>query len=154
MAKHYDDIMVALLPQTAEWSTIDLPHLTLIYAGKIDAASTTTRAQMLKAAYEISEEFGVITLETVTRETFGEEGDQVDVLTLTSPNELLQMQAKVAMFNQSKHPFNPHVTVGPTGSLKEKNPTRITFDRVCVAWGSVMHIYKLKTTIEKESNGI
>ncbi len=31
-----DHVMIALLPITTNWSTLEMPHLTLVYSGKIE----------------------------------------------------------------------------------------------------------------------
>lgn len=134
---NYDDsVMIALIPTTSDWCRIDLPHLTLVYAGKIDELKSTTHNDLAKTALNLAMTCSPVTLDVIGTDVFGEGEETVDVLRLDSSPEIMAMRSTVSHWNASEYlDYKPHVTIGPVGNLPEKIPKRITFDRVMVSWG-------------------
>jgi 2'-5' RNA ligase len=134
-------VMVALLPVYTDWCKIELPHLTLVYAGEIANLSPTAFNSLAKDAMTIAMLSRPITLRVMGVEVFGTD-EKVDALKLQSTPELMSMRAIVEDWNASEHPFNPHCTIGPTEGFGP-NPNRVygeiprylVFDRVMVGWG-------------------
>jgi 2'-5' RNA ligase len=112
--------MIALLPITTDWCQIKLPHMTLVYAGETDKLKPTDFNELAKDACSIAMLSRSITLEVIGKEVFGNwtdnPADQVDVFRLRPTSELMAMRRMVDQWNASEHPFNPHVTIGPTGT--------------------------------------
>ncbi len=133
-----DSVMIALLPINSDWCRIELPHMTLVYAGKIEDLGPNAFNELAKDASMIAALSRPITLRNVGTEVFGGwPGDdgEVNVFRLEPSTELLAMRRTVERWNASEHPFNPHVTIGPVGSVVD-TPTHIAFDRVLVGWGN------------------
>lgn len=147
MQNFNDSVMVALLPTTSDWCHIDLPHLTLVYAGKVPDLTATTYNDMGKVVLELSRRFAPLTLDVMNAEVLGEEPELVDVLTLQESQQLLAMRTTVEKWNASKHSFKPHVTVGPVGSLSGDVPNRITFDRIMLGWGNAGFICRFSNRV-------
>ena len=137
-------VMLALLPTSSEWCHITLPHMTLVYAGKMEELSAMAHNELAKAALSLALVCPAMTLDTLGADVFGGDEEEVEVIRLKSSPELLAMRSKVEHWNASEHPFNPHVTVGPVGSIGDTIPTRISFDRIMVAWGYDNLTYKLQ----------
>lgn len=129
-----DSVMIALLPTTTDWCHIELPHMTLVYAGEKKDLNPGLFNELAKEASVISMLSTPITLKVVGVETFGDE-EKVDVLKLRSNSELAAMRTAVEQWNASEFPFNAHVTIGPKGSANEDLPKSLTFDRIMVGWG-------------------
>lgn len=125
--------MIALLPITTDWCKIDLPHLTLVYAGETKDLNNTDFNALAKDAASLAIISRPITLEVLGTEIFGDE-EKVDVFKLRPTSELLAMRHSVERWNASKFPFRPHVTIGPAGSFSGNIPSLIAFDRIIVAW--------------------
>lgn len=142
---HDDGVMVALIPTTSEWCKIQLPHMTLVYVGKVSDLTTSIHNELLKAAMSLSMSYGQIALACSGVERFGDpDVDPVDVITLDASVELEAMRRVVQQWNGSEHPFAPHVTIGPPGSIVGVTiPTSITFDSIQVCWGEERTGYKL-----------
>lgn len=136
MDDHDDSVMVALLPITSDWSKLELPHLTLVYAGKKADLQGGSYNDLVKDAASIAMMSPPITLRVMEREVFGKGMEQVDVLRLRNSSELMAMRNVVESWDQSEWPFNPHVTVGPVGSSFGVIPAYIAFDRIAVVWGN------------------
>lgn len=139
MDQSSNGVMIALLPVVNDWCKIDLPHMTLVYAGKVDEVSRDQFTEMAKDAADLALLSNPPYLRVKGVETFGKgDGDDpfVDVLTLIPTPELLAMRRAVQGWNASEFPFRPHCTIGPTGSFLEIRPTHIAFDRVLVAYGN------------------
>lgn len=129
-----DGVMIALLPTTSDWCKIDLPHMTLVYAGVKSDMKPGDFNELAKDAASIAMLSSPIGLQVVARETFGENMD-VDAYRLRPTPELWAMRRTVERWNASEHPFNPHVTIGPVGTFVDMPPRYILFDRVIVGWG-------------------
>ena|SRR5688500_14144261 len=140
-----DSIMVALLPVGTSWCKIDLPHLTLVFAGETKDHNPSDFNKLAKDAASIAMMSRPITLMVKEVETFGEE-DKVDVLRLQSTSELEAMRHVVESWNRSEYPFRPHVTMGPVGTrmLVPVIPEVVTFDRIAAYWGDQCLTFWLK----------
>lgn len=130
-------VMIAFLPTTDDWCKIALPHMTLVYAGTVDKLKPTDFNTLAKDAASLASLASPFFLRVVARETFGTPGDEVDAFRLQPTTELWAMRRFVEGWNQSQHPFNPHVTIGPVGSGNSLDvvPRVIGFNRVYVGWG-------------------
>ncbi len=148
MDDNNDSVMIALLPTTSEWCRIELPHLTLVYAGLKKDLKPTAFNELAKDAASIAMLSDPITLKVLGFEIFGgwkENEDKVDVLRLQPSPELSAMRRTVERWNASEHLFKPHATIGPTGSYVEM-PSHLIFNRIMVGWGDENITFWLKTT--------
>lgn len=129
-------VMIAFLPTSTEWCQIELPHMTLVYAGEADSFSITDFNTLAKDAASIAQLARPFMLRVSTQDIFGGGLDkQVRVLRFTPTSELWAMRRFVEGWNKSEHPFNPHCTVGPAETFLEFPPRVIGFDRIMVARG-------------------
>lgn len=142
---HSEGVMVCLIPTSSEWCRIELPHLTLVYVGKVSDLTTTVYNELLKATMSLSMSYGPIVLDSVGVERFGDpDVDPVDVIVMEPSSYLQAMRRSVQEWNGSEHPFTPHVTIGPPGSIVGVTiPKSIVFDRIQVSWGEEQTSYKL-----------
>lgn len=130
-------IMIALLPITSDWCQIDLPHMTLVYAGTIDKHNPGDFNEIAKDAASLAMLSDTIYLKTTGLDIFGDDTEKVNVIKLQPTPELWAMRRFVEKWNQSEHPFNPHCTIGPLGCpLPAYTPPALAFDRVMVGWGT------------------
>lgn len=132
--------MIAFLPMTTDWSELDLPHLTLVYAGEISKLKTTAFNEMAKDAASVAALTNPFVLQVFSREVFGgwpSDDEEVDVIRFRLTTELAAMRRMVEHWNASEFSkFNPHCTIGPKGSgSKHEIPMTIAFDRIMVAFG-------------------
>ncbi len=98
---------------------------------------------MAKDAASLAMLTNPLTLKVMGVEIFGSE-DKVDVLRLQPSPELLSMRRVVESWNASEYAFNPHATIGPTGSFFENPPTNLIFNRIMVGWGKESLTFWLK----------
>ncbi len=149
MDDNNDSVMIALLPTTSEWCRIELPHLTLVYVGLKKDLKPTVFNELAKDAASIAMLSDPITLKVLGFEIFGgwkENEDKVDVLRLQPSPELSAMRRTVERWNGSEYPFNPHVTIGPTGSFNSSpTPSYLAFNRIMVGWGKESLTFWLKS---------
>lgn len=138
-----NSVMIALLPINSDWSKLELPHMTLVFAGTTDELKPTAFNELGKDAASIAMISRTLTLRVLGVEIFGDE-EKVDVLKLQSTPELLSMRRFVEHWNASKHPFNPHATIGPTGTFVEHIPSFVAFNRIMVGWGDEQLVFWLK----------
>ena len=141
-------VMIALLPTSTDWSKIDLPHLTLVYAGTKDSLKPGDFNELAKDACSIAMLAGPVSLKIVERTIFGDD-EKVDVYRLMPSSELWAMRRQVERWNASKHSFNPHVTIGPAEDFSTRfsesdTPRYISFDRIMVGWGDDSITFWLK----------
>lgn len=134
MEDHSQSVMIALLPTTSDWCHIELPHMTLVYAGEISSLTPGDYNELGKDTLRLSKSSPPLALDVIGVDIFGDE-EPVDVLLLEETPALTSMRASVERWNASEHPFNPHVTVGPIGSLEGTIPNQILFDKVSFNWG-------------------
>lgn len=135
MTEYDDKVMVAFLPTTTEWCHIDLPHMTLVYAGDKNKLNELAFNSLLKDAFQIAALTRVFVLEVQQVDVFGEE-EKVDVLRLRPTSELWAARHLMEKWDVSEHSFNPHVTVGPVGSTAYPPPRMVGFNRLVVSWGT------------------
>ena len=139
-----ESVMVALLPVSTSWSKLELPHLTLVYAGEIPDLPLTAFNDLAKDAAALAALTRPLSLPVTEVEVFGDE-EKVDVLRVRSSPELLAMRHALEKWNASKYPFRPHATIGPVGSRTlVPIPEQITFDRIHVGWGEESLCFWLK----------
>lgn len=132
-----ESVMIALLPDRADWCHIAFPHLTLVYAGQIPDLSPGIKNEMGKTILDFARKFESQRLNVDRPDIFGDNEDgHVDVLRLQPTPELMVMRSLIQHWNASEHPFNPHVTVGPVGSLQGDIPSSIFFGKIGVYWGT------------------
>lgn len=143
MDDHSKSAMIALLPIVSNWCHIDLPHMTLVYAGEINKLSPTAFNTLAKDASSLSMISNSLMLKVLGIEIFGDQ-DKVDVLRFQPSAELLAMRRFVEKWNASDFPFNPHATIGPTGVYSETPPNYVAFDRIMVSWGNDNLTFYLK----------
>lgn len=138
-------VMVALLPIGDSWCRIDLPHLTLVYAGEKKDLPPTAFNELAKDASMLAALTRPITLFVTGVEVFGDE-DKVDVLRFRPSTELLAMRHALEGWNKSEYPFRPHATMGPIGTRTTVPmiPEQLTFDRIMVGWGEECLTFWLK----------
>lgn len=138
-----DGVMIALLPSTADWCKIELPHLTLVYAGVKSDLKPTQFNELAKDTAMLAALSSGVGLRVIAREPFGDSGE-VDAFRLQPTTELWAMRRAVEKWNASEHPFNPHVTIGPAGTFVEFVPNAIYFDRMYLGWGEESLTFWLK----------
>lgn len=129
------NVMIALLPINSDWCRIELPHLTLVSAGEMKDLKPSALNALAKDAASIAMLARPLTLQVLGRDRFGQDDEAVDVLKLRKSTSLEAMRNFVESWNASQYPFNPHVTIGPPGTMIESIPSFIAFDRVMLAWG-------------------
>jgi 2'-5' RNA ligase len=137
-----DSVMIALLPISSDWTNVDLPHMTLVYAGEKDDLSFSDFNEMTKEASDLALLSRPLTLRVSGVEIFGDD-DSVDVFRVRPSQELMAMRRRVEKWNKSEYPFRPHVTIGPVGSFSGDRPMYIAFDRILVSWGDEHITFKL-----------
>lgn len=132
-----EGVMIALLPTTTDWCTLDLPHLTLVYAGTISDLKPTDFNELAKDACAIAALANPFHLTVQEKTTFGDNRypGPVDVFKLMPNTQLWAMRRAVEQWHASEFDFAPHVTIGPAGTNVEYPPKSIGFDRVYVGWG-------------------
>lgn len=134
-----DGVMIALLPTSSDWCNIELPHLTLVYAGTTADLKTTDFNELAKDAASLAMLSRPIFLRVLGVEVFGDT-EKVNALKLQPSSELWAMRRFVEDWNASSFPFNPHCTIGPPSSptqgyLEDPAPRALGFDRIYVGFG-------------------
>jgi 2'-5' RNA ligase len=127
--------MIALLPTTTDWCHIELPHMTLVYAGDITKLKSTDFNEMAKDTAMLAMLSPPIGLRVLSKDRFGPPEELVDVFALQMSSELGAMRRAVESWNTSEFPFSPHVTIGPSGQFVDVTPDFLFFDRLMIAWG-------------------
>lgn len=112
MDGYNNSVMIALLPTTSDWCSLELPHMTLVYAGEIKDLPTYAFNELAKDASYLS---------------------------------TLAMRSFVEKWNRSKHPFNPHATIGPVGMLPSTIPSSLYFNRLILSWGTDNLVFQLNS---------
>lgn len=135
---NHTSAMVSLLPNNGWWSKLEIPHLTLVFAGKIDQLQASQFNNMAKDAASIAMMQPRFSVKVIGTDVFGSNGDEeVDVFTLQKTPELMAMRRFLEKYNKSDYvEFKPHVTIGPAGGGIPQIPDIIIFDRINVAWGN------------------
>lgn len=142
--KPHDQAMIALLPITSDWCKIDLPHMTLVYAGPTADMKPSVFNELAKDAGSLSMLTGSIQLRVKGVEVFGPDDDKVNVLALQPSSELWAMRRTVESWNASDFPFSPHCTIGPVGTEIGYTPSAVAFDRIMAAFGNETLTFWLK----------
>lgn len=140
-------VMIALLPQSADWSKVDPPHCTLVYSGEVKDHPEQDFHQLLKDATSIALLSRPLIVSTKALEVFGEGDERVDVVTLEVTPELEAMRNLVVHWNKSKwYEFRPHITVGPAPSELNMGviPPSIRLNKVLLAWGDQRYTFNMK----------
>lgn len=156
-----DEAMIAFLPANAPWCKLDLPHMTLVYAGPTADMQGTDLNELAKDAISAARLTRAFSLNVTGVETWGTD-EKVDVLVLYPTPQLLLARELVKHWNKSEFAdFKPHATVGPEGSAfamqpidntnrysyEDRNrsvlPSAIYFDRVAICWGDKRLIFNL-----------
>lgn len=137
-------IMLAFLPSNAEWCKIELPHMTLVYAGTIDKRSLSDFSALAKDAATISMLLSPFILAVAGLSVFGDE-EKVDVLRFRPTPELLAARRIVDKWNASQHSFKPHATIGPAQAHIDVRdyPRMVRFDMLMVGWGDEQLTFNL-----------
>lgn len=138
-----EGVMIALLPSNAEWCKVEPPHMTLVYAGVKSDLDTNAFGELAKDTAMLASLSRPVGLRVLAKEPFGANGE-VDAFRLQPTTELWAMRRAVEKWNKSEHPFNPHVTIGPTGTFVETVPPGIYFDRLYLGWGDESLTFWLK----------
>lgn len=138
-----DGVMIALLPITTDWCKLDLPHMTLVYAGVVEDMKPVDFNELAKDAASIAMLSGYLQLRVQGIEVFGDT-EKVNVLKLQPSSELWAMRRAVESWNASEFPFNPHCTIGPVGGPVEYTPSVLGFDRIMASFGEESLTFWLK----------
>jgi 2'-5' RNA ligase len=143
---HSEGVMIALLPVVSDWCKIELPHMTLVYCGKVSELKPLVFNELCKDASSLASISKPLTLRTTGVEVFGGgEDEKVDVIRLQLTPELIGMRRFVHKWNASQYmEYKPHCTVGPQGSAYGEVPSYIAFDRVAVQWGEDLISFNMK----------
>lgn len=139
-----DGVMLAFIPRDDEWTKVDYPHMTLVYAGTKSDLTPSDFSALAKDAATVALLLHPFALRSLGPAVFGDPGEQVNVLRLRPTPELLAARQIVERWNASKHDFNPHVTVGSTMLFPDTAPFSIYFDRLVLAWGDEKIIFSLR----------
>ena len=134
MDNYNDSVMIALLPTSTDWCTLELPHVTLVYAGLVKDRKITDFNEIGKDTAALAMTNRKFGLAVMGVSTYGSE-EKVDALKLRPSPQLLSMRRLVERWNASEHSFSPHATIGPVGSLTVPTPKFLFFDRLIVTWG-------------------
>lgn len=138
-----EGVMIAFLPTTSSWCNIDLPHMTLVYAGKISDLKPGDFNSLAKDAASLSMLTNPFSAEVEKIDTFGEPHEQVHVLKFWMTPELQALRSYVERWNKSQYPFNPHATIGPANEPLGPTPHSVFFNRIMVGWGDERMTFKL-----------
>lgn len=138
-----DGVMIAFLPMSSDWSDLELPHMTLVYAGLKSKLKSTAFNEMAKDAASIAMLTNPFYLRVMKVDVFGDE-ERVNVLRFQPTMELWAMRRYVERWNASQYPFTPHATIGPVRSFVENVPPAVGFNRIMVGWGDENLTFLLK----------
>lgn len=141
-----NSVMIALLPINADWCEIELPHMTLVYAGLKSDLTPTDFSNLAKDAAALASLTKPFYLRVAATEKFGDDLSPVHALRFQLTTELWAMRRYVERWNESEYPFNPHATIGPaTGAFVENVPPVVGFDRVYLGWGDESLTFWMKS---------
>jgi 2'-5' RNA ligase len=139
-----DGVMLAFIPRDDEWTRVDYPHMTLVYAGTKSDLTPSDFSSLAKDAATVALLMHPFSLKSLGTAVFGDPGEQVNVLRLRPTPELLAVRQIVERWNASKHDFNPHVTIGSATQFPDPQPFAIYFDRLVLAWGDDKIVFSLR----------
>lgn len=136
MEDNKDNIMIALLPITTDWSKLELPHLTLVYSGKVGDHKPTDFNTMAKDAASLAMISRPITLSVMGVEPMGPPDDVVAALILRPNPQLMAMRNFLLKWDRSKWPtYRPHATIGQYPAPLSFQPSTLTFNKIMVCYG-------------------
>lgn len=139
-----DGVMIAFLPRDDEWTKVDYPHMTLVYAGTKSDLTPSDFSSLAKDAATVALLLHPFSLRVLGTEVFGDPGQQVNVLRLRPTPELVAARQIVEKWNASKHDFTPHVTLGAATQFADLQPSMLYFDRLVLAWGDDKIVFSLR----------
>lgn len=140
-----DGVMIAFLPTNSEWSTLELPHLTLVYAGSKEDLGASDFSALVKDAAALALLTHPFSLQVLGVEMFGDT-EPVKVLRFRATPELMAARRYVDGWNKSEFPFKPHSTIGPASNFVDMIPRMVRFDKLCVAWGPEVITFGLNSS--------
>lgn len=142
-----DGVMIAFLPTSSDWCKIELPHMTLVYAGLKSDLKPAAFNELTKDAASLSMLVSPFYLLVDRVDRFGDGVEPVNVLRFKPTSELWAMRRYVESWNKSQFPFQPHATIGPSSSPFVDNvPRSVGFDRLYVGWGEENLTFWLKNS--------
>ena len=119
--------MISFLPQNDfEFKRLGVkfPHMTLVFAGEIDAPDAPTFKELALAGSHIAYTINTFPLYAGGLQTFGEAPDEVRVLRLHQSILLSGIRRSVEHFNRSEYKtYQPHITL--ENSPGEGDPAEI-----------------------------
>lgn len=139
-----DGVMIAFLPTSSDWSSVDLPHMTLVYAGLKADMTPTDFSNLSKDASSLALLSSPFFLISKGVQQMGPDTDRVNVLALQPTPDLWAMRRYVEKWNKSEFPFNPHVTIGPVAPFVDNIPRSVGFDRLYVGYGDENLTFNLR----------
>lgn len=139
-----DGVMIAFLPSQADWCKLDLPHMTLVYAGLKSDMSATDYNNLTKDASSLALLANPFYLVVKGVQKFGPELEQVNALAFQPTPDLWAMRRYVEKWNKSEFPFNPHATIGPVTPFVDVVPRTVGFDRLYVGFGDEGMTFNLR----------
>lgn len=139
-----DGVMIAFLPMSSDWTKVDLPHMTLVYAGLKSDMNPTGFNNLAKDAASLALLANPFYLIVKGVQQFGPDNDKVNALALQPTPDLWAMRKFVEKWNKSDYPFNPHVTIGPVTPFVENVPRSVGFDRLYVGYGDENLTFNLR----------
>lgn len=139
-----EGVMIAFLPTSCDWSKVDLPHMTLVYAGSKNDMKPSDFVSLSKDAASLALLANPFYLISKGIQRMGPDGDQVNVLALQPTPDLWAMRKFVEGWNKSAMPFSPHVTIGPVTPFVDNVPRSVGFDRLYVGFGTENLTFNLR----------
>lgn len=139
-------VMIALLPTTDDWCRIDLPHLTLVYAGTTDKISVSDYNDLCKDASMIAVLGSPLWLRVTGLAVFGDDTEKVNVITFQPTPELWALRRALDEWDASDYPFNPHCTIGPVElGVPDVLPRAVGFNRVYAGYGTESMVFNMSS---------
>lgn len=145
------NVIVGLLPRDDTWCKVEPAHMTLVYVGVREKLSVSKFNELVKDVASISMLSNIVTAKISGQDVFGTD-ERVDVLLVSQTPEILSIRRMLDSWDNSEFPsFEPHVTVGPQGSITEWTsqgmamPIFLTFDRIAIMWGEERIPFWLKS---------
>lgn len=139
--------MVALLPSNNYFSGVEMPHLTLVYLGKL---SDLKQEVFQEVVYKVSHLASLISPFNVTGhklEVLGPPGDQVEALTFKKHPKLSALRYFLEEYNASEYKeFKPHITINKRNEETFALPDIVNFEKMVVSWGAHDVVFKLRGT--------
>lgn len=140
-----DGVMIAFLPTTDDWCNIDLPHMTLVYSGKVEDHSRNDFIELAKDAAAVSNMTREFTTSVMKVGPMGQNEEQVAALIFRRTPELDALRKFVEKWNKSEYKeFVPHCTIGKYPIDTTNLPKYVRFNRVLLAWGDERMVFSLR----------